>query len=150
LRDHDLQRWAFAGIAPLLKGLQQQMVFTQRESVRWQEHDAIKLTGGWSEAMKKQITPDPKTPWPAHLPRQCVLYLDAKSGWPHRLEWWGPSPPLATDALLLQMEFRNPKFTEMSSERCAQMFSYKADKDVVDQTNSLNQEVNGLIQPRKR
>jgi hypothetical protein len=150
LRDQYLQRWAFAGIAPLVKGLQHQMVFTKRETARWQDHDVIKLTGTWSADMVKQITPDPKTPWPAYLPRQCVLYLDAKSSWPHRLEWWGPSPPLQTDALLLQMEFRNPKFAEMSSDRCAKVFSFTAGKDAVDQTSQLIQELNARIAELKK
>ena len=47
--------------------------------------------------------------WPHSFPRQCRLFLDARTRWPHRLEWWGPAPPRKGDSLLLQMEFRNPR-----------------------------------------
>src|SRR5262249_218791 len=122
LRDGFMQKWAFAGIAPLLQGLQQRLVFTKRETERWQGHDVVKLTGSGNNEVSAQLQPDAKQPWPEYLPRQCVIYLDAKTHWPHRLEWWGPSAPVAGDSLLLQMEFRNPKFAEMSSERCAKVF----------------------------
>jgi hypothetical protein len=146
LRDGFMQQWAFAGFVPLLQGLQQRLVFTKRETDRWQGHDVVKLTGSWNNTVMAQLHPDAKQPWPEDLPRQCVLYLDAKTHWPHRLEWWGPSPPVAGDSLLLQMEFRNPKFTEMSSERCAKVFSYTPTrKDIPDRTVEMLKEVTGQI-----
>ena len=36
------------------------------------------------------------------------LYLDPKTLWPHRLEWWGADPPRPGDVLLMQTEFRDP------------------------------------------
>jgi hypothetical protein len=143
LRDGFMQQWAFAGFAPLLKGLQQRLVFTKREVDRWQGHDVVKLTGSWNNDVMAQLHPDAKQPWPEGLPRRCVIYLDSHTHWPHRLEWFGPSPPAAGDSLLLQMEFRNPKFTAMSSERCAKVFSYTPTrKDVPDKTAELLRKMN--------
>jgi hypothetical protein len=146
LRDEYLQRWTFAGIAPLIKGLKQRMVFTKQEAVRWRGRDVIKVTGAWAPDIVKAMLPTEKAQWPAYMPRSCHLFLDAQTHWPHRIEWWGPSPPLDGDAILLQMEFRNPKFTEMSPERCARVFKYDAPvKDVSDDTNRMIAELNMRI-----
>lgn len=152
LKEEYLQRWAFAGLAPLLKGLQERLVFSKIEKTRWHNHDVLKLTGTWNNAMSAQLQQDPKQPWPEYLPRSCVIYLDEKNHWPHRIEWWGPSPPLEGDALLLQMEFRNPKFTEMSSERCEKVFTYTPGKkkDIPDQTSQLIAELNARIAQLKK
>jgi hypothetical protein len=151
LREEYLQRWTFAGIAPLIKGLKQRLVFTKLEKVRWRGHDTLKLTGVWSPEVVKTIVPVENAQWPAYLPRQCYVYLDPETHWPHRLEWWGPSPPLKDDAVLLQMEFRNPKFTEMSSERCARVFKLNTQaKDIPDGTSQLISELNFRIQQLKK
>jgi hypothetical protein len=146
IRDAFMQQWAFAGMVPLLQGLKARLVFTKKEAARWQGHDVVKLTGTWNKDTTTALQPEAKAPWPEYLPRQCVLYLDAQSHWPHRLEWWGPSPPLDGESLLLQMEFRNPKFTEMSSERCDKIFKYTpTKKDVPDLTSKLLQDVNSQL-----
>jgi hypothetical protein len=151
LRDEYMQRWAFAGLAPLLMGLQQRMVFTKKEATHWRDHDVVKLTGTWNNDVSAQMQPDARQPWPEYLPRQCVLYLDAKTHWPHRLEWWGPSPPLAADGLIMQMEFRNPKFTSMSPERCGKVFTYTpAKKNVTDETSQLIADLNNRIAQLKK
>jgi hypothetical protein len=107
LRDEFFRGQLFTGLAPLLQNLQKQMVFTQQAPERWNGHDVLKLTGVWAEEVTKSISPQPER-WPSFLPRTCQVYLDSKTLWPYRFEWWGPAPPSSTDALLLQMEFREP------------------------------------------
>lgn len=140
--DEYLQGLCFAGVSPLLQSMRNSMVPTQRENVHWNGHDVIKLTAVWSADMVKSITPTEKQPWPAFVPKHCRLYLDEKTRWPLRIEWWGPSPPRGGDALLLQMEFRNPKFAKMSEERCARVFRYDAaNADVLDRTDRTIKEL---------
>ena len=57
--------------------------------------------------------------------RYAYIYLDAKSLWPHRLEWWGRDK---TNALrsVLTLEFLEPQIDqELSVETCMRMFSYE-------------------------
>ncbi len=89
----------FLGLTPLLADLRETLTFTRRELVRWRNREVIVLTGVWSS---------PPEEWLPSFPRQCRLFLDARTRWPHRLEWWGPLAHHAGDNLLLQMEFRNP------------------------------------------
>lgn len=115
---------SFAGVRPLVQSLQQRMTFTRHESTHWKNHAVHKLTASWSPKVLETIAPPDKQEWPAFLPRHCQLYLDAQTGWPHRLEWWGPTQTRADDVLILQVEFRNPKFDAMSPERCAKVFTF--------------------------
>lgn len=140
--DEYLQNMCFAGVNPLLKSLGKTMVPTAREKVNWNGQDAIKLTAVWSPELARNITQADKQPWPAFVPKHCRLYLDEKTRWPLRIEWWGPSPPRSGDALLLQLEFRNPKFVAMSEERCARVFRYDAgDAEVHDRTDRTIKEL---------
>jgi hypothetical protein len=57
--------------------------------------------------------------------RYAYIYLDAKTLWPHRLEWWGRDK---TNALrsVLRLEFLEPQIDqELSPEACMRMFSYE-------------------------
>jgi hypothetical protein len=57
--------------------------------------------------------------------RHAYIYLDAKTLWPHRLEWWSRDK---TNALrsVLRLEFLEPQIDhELSVEACMQMFSYE-------------------------
>jgi len=140
-RDDFLQNMSFAGVAPLLQSLKQRLTFTKKEAAKWQGHDVVKVTGVWNPDSMKQIVPPGQPGWPSLMPRQCVAYLDAKTGWPYRLEWWGPSPPQPADQLLLQMEFRDPKLNvAMSPERVAKVFHYSPTSETVtDRTNETVQ-----------
>jgi len=102
------QNQFFAGLVPLLRSLQEQVTFTRLENSRWREHHVLVLTGARSGAADSA--------WPVHLPRQCRLFLDAQSLWPHRLEWWGPAPNSSGDMLLAQVEFRDPVLNQPASD----------------------------------
>src|SRR5581483_10991063 len=93
----------FTGLEPLLTNLRRQVTFTRRDTVHWRGHDVVLLTGVWS------APPPADQEWPAYFPRQCRLFLDPGTHWPHRVEWWGPTTlPKPGDSLIVQMEFRNP------------------------------------------
>lgn len=123
LRNDYIQGHSFEGLLPLLKSFEDRVTFTEVAPARWDDRDVQRLTGYWSAVVTK--TP-PTTPnWPAFTPRKCVLYLDPKTGWPYRVEWWGPAPPLAEDRPLLQMEYRNPKLNfVMTPGRAAKLFKF--------------------------
>jgi hypothetical protein len=114
----------FAGLAPLLQGLRSRMQVTGQEALTWNNREVIRLTLYWSPAAAQGLAPAGK-PWPAYLPRKCLLYLDAASLWPYRLEWWGPNHLQGRDQLVFQMEFRDPVLNQpLSPERCAREFTF--------------------------
>jgi hypothetical protein len=61
---------------------------------------------------------------PRFRPRQVVLYLDAQSLWPHRMEWWGAEKVSQPSRIILQTEFRDPALNQpLSTDRCAAEFA---------------------------
>jgi hypothetical protein len=122
VRDDFLRKQNCAGVLALLPSLRQQMTWFRREAVRRDGRLLLKLSGTWKAADAAMLV-RPGKPWPANLPRQCRLYLDPQTFWPHRFEWWGPDPPRQDDALLIQVEFRDPVLNKPpSGERCAREF----------------------------
>jgi hypothetical protein len=111
----------FAGPAPLLQTLRPALTFTRCQPVRWHERDALLLTGVRSVPPEEKNCPD-------YLPRQCRLFLDAQSLWPHRLEWWGPMPTNRQDQMLLQLEFRDPVLGQAVAD---QVFAFQPGKEKV-------------------
>ncbi len=105
LRGEFLQRPHFQGILPLLRNLSCRLVWARGEVIRQAGVKLIHLVGVWpkEEAQKRASAEDA---WPTALPRQCHLYLDERTYWPKRVEWWGPFTAGGVDRLLVQMEFR--------------------------------------------
>jgi hypothetical protein len=96
----------FKGLVPLLCDLRGTLNWVRRETVRRSRVDLVKLTGVWPAEVSSALAPGGA--WPAGLPRQCRLYLDLHTLWPHRVEWWGPGASAGADGLLVEMEFRDP------------------------------------------
>jgi hypothetical protein len=150
LREEFLQRPHFQGMAPLLRTLRSRLVWAQCEllrptgetSVPLSGSERIHLVGVWSkeEALKRVA---PNQPWLAALPRQCHLYLDARSYWPHRVEWWGPTTAGGPDRLLMQMEFRNPVFNRpLAPHICARLFTFHPGTvEIEDETATITAEM---------
>jgi hypothetical protein len=138
MRDEFLESQCFYGVVPLLQSIHERMVVTKKEDTTWRGLNVTLLTAEWTNDLAKQVTQDGKQPWPQSFPRQCRLYLDAKTRWPHRVEWLGPMPG-REDAPIVQMEFRNPKYEAMSPEVCKREFSFNPGKEpsAVDQTDDL-------------
>jgi hypothetical protein len=123
-RAQQLQPQCFAGLGPLLQGLRHRMVVTGKEAISWRGHEVLRLSLVWSPETAGFLAPAGQ-PWPDLLPRQCRLYLDAATLWPHRLEWWGPAPPRGEESLVFQMEFRDPVWNRpLTREQCAREFTF--------------------------
>jgi len=139
MRDEFLESQSFYGVLPLLQSIHQRMLVTKQEKTNWRGSEVTLLTAEWSNDIAKKITQDGKQPWPQFFPRQCRLFLDAKTRWPHRVEWLGPTLG-REDSIIVQMEFRNPKHEPMSDDVCKREFTFNPGKDLpaqVDQTDDL-------------
>jgi hypothetical protein len=125
----------FAGLSPLIQSIEQHMTFTKQDLETWKGHAVYKLSAMAPEAAGKLTAP-----WPQFVPRACRCYLDKTTMWPYRLEWWGPVSPGGDDALLTQMEFRDPKFYKGDSlpKEMSSLFKFDAGKaQVLDRTQDL-------------
>jgi hypothetical protein len=89
----------------------------------------LRLTGTWNAEITKAIQAQNKQ-WTESTPRECRVYLDAGNHWLQRVEWFGPAAGRQANALLFEMEFRNPRFEPMKAERVAQVFHFKPDNDL--------------------
>jgi hypothetical protein len=105
---------AVRGVAPLLRDLHRRLRWVRRE--RLAGGTAVRLTGVWPRPSLQMLAP-PHEPWPEGLPRCCRLTLHARTSWPQRVEWWGPTPGRPGDRLLAQMEFRDPVLNRSFSAR---------------------------------
>jgi hypothetical protein len=128
VRDDFLRKQDGAGVLALLPALRGRMTWFRREAVRRDGRLLLKLSGTWTPAYTAAALVRPGRPWPDGLPRQCRLYLDPATAWPCRFEWWGPDAPRPDDALLIQMEFRDPVLNQpLPAEDCARVFRPDAD-----------------------
>jgi hypothetical protein len=125
----------FTGIHALVDELRRRMTVNRAETVSWKGRVVTRLTLTWNPASLAVLAP-PGQPWPAHLPSQCVLYLDNLTFWPHRLEWWAPTKN--GTRLCMQMELRNPILNRpLAKEQCDQVFSFDpGPEDVPDLAGS--------------
>lgn len=142
LREEFLQRPHFQGMTPLLRNLRGRLIWARSELLRQDGSERIHLVGVWSkEESMRQTAPD--QPWPAALPRQCHLYLDAHTYWLQRVEWWGPSKTGGADHLLVQMEFRDPVFNRpLPPQTCARLFAFHpGGAEVEDETATVTAEM---------
>jgi hypothetical protein len=117
---------SFGPVVPLLRSLRSGANWSRIENVRRGGHVFIKLSGVWPENTRTTMN-SPNRPWSVGVPRRCRLYLDQATLWPQRIEWWGPEAAGGSDALLLQMEFRDPVINQpMTAEQCAREFNFPA------------------------
>jgi hypothetical protein len=145
MREEFMRSQSFKGVAPLLLNLQQQLVFTGLQEGQWKGHKVHKLTGVWSANITTGIVQQigGLDRWPAALARKCVLYLDAQSLWPLRVEWRG-GPAKGEEQVLLQMEFRDPQFVAADAKPPAEYESKfvfdERNLKVVDETTRITEE----------
>ncbi len=153
LRNEFLQRPHFQGMTSLLIHLRDRLVWAKSERLRQSNGEVIHLVGVWSKEEALRIVP-PDYPWPAALPRQCHLFLDAQTYWPKRVEWWGPNANGdSVDRMLVQMEFRNPVFNRpLSDDECQRLFAFHpGETDIEDRTPTVTAEMTkraGELAPR--
>lgn len=142
LRSEFLQKPHFQGMTPLLRNLRSRLVWARSELLHGSAGDQIHLIAVWPKEEGMALAP-PDEPWPIGLPRQCHVYLDARTCWPQRVEWWGPIADRGADRLLMQMEFRNPVFNRpLSAEMCARLFSFQPGAvEIEDETGRVMAEM---------
>jgi hypothetical protein len=122
-RTETLRYQAFGGVGPMLEALRARLKNLRGKAVRWKGTDVVQVTGAWPEDPTK-LAAVPEYIRPRQVPRRCGIYLDARTLWPHRLEWWYSERPQDPPALLMQTEFRDPVLNHpLPSERCAQEFA---------------------------
>jgi hypothetical protein len=142
VRTEFFQEMCISGLAPCLQRLRKQMTVTHQELVSWNMHDVIRLNLEWNTRTAETLV-TPAEPWPAYLPRKCLLYLDAETYWPYRLEWWGPGKVPGRDMQVYQMEFRDPVVNQtLSAERLAKEFAPDpTPTEMLDNTEAFTQAV---------
>jgi hypothetical protein len=145
-----LRAHALAGLAPFLQTVGERMTVSNQEPTQWNGRRVVKLTAFWTEQVGAAVL-RANPSWPILMPRKCYLYLeageDALKGWPHRVEWWGPTPSAAEDRLCLEMEFRDPKVDQaLSAERQEREFRFDpGGLKVVDVSDQLTAMFRGRI-----
>jgi hypothetical protein len=105
-RTEVLQEEGFAGLSPLLSSLRQELQNVQCQHQTWKGHEVIVISGAWPDDTARSA-PVPQCYRPRFHARFCCIYLDARTFWPHRLEWWGSEKPNQPNTLLMQTEFRD-------------------------------------------
>jgi hypothetical protein len=127
-----------SGLAVLLQDLRRRMTVARQEDASWNMRPAVRLTLFWNAATARSLAPAGQ-PWPAYVPRRCVLYLDGETFWPARLEWWGPAGRANDETALVQMELREPVLNQpLSPDQCEREFAPRPGAEKVpDQTTEL-------------
>jgi hypothetical protein len=111
-------------VAPLLRTVRERLQEPRWKMSRWKEHDAIQVTGKWCS--QSIPTAGNGTLPPAMALRACRLYVDARTLWPHRIEWWGSPAPDRPSVPLVEVEYRDPVLNQpLSAERCAHEFAFE-------------------------
>jgi hypothetical protein len=121
-RDEILEESEIPGVATLLRNLRAGLQEPRQKRSRWKGHDVILVMGKWqpNPALAAGIGANLL---PKLQPRECRAYLDARTLWPLRIEWWGSPSPQKRNVLLMQVEHREPILNQpLSPERCAREF----------------------------
>jgi hypothetical protein len=107
----------FTGLAPLLRGLRQRGQGARHAELTWNGTEVIVIGLALPEE-------PPSMQRPRFQVRQCCLFLDAQTLWPHRVEWWGNDRPGHPDQLVMQTEYRSPILNQpLPAGRCAAEFA---------------------------
>jgi hypothetical protein len=118
-----LQEHGFAGLAPLLRSLRQCLHNAHCQQQTWKGNEVYVISGVWP-VNTAAFAAMPDLPKPRFQPRLCAIYLDARTLWLHRLEWWGSEMPNQPNSLLVQTEFRNPVINRpLPPQQCALEFT---------------------------
>jgi len=118
-----LQEHGCPGVAPLLRTVRARLQEPRWKMGRWKEQDVILVMGRWSP--ESDAPPGIRATLPPTTQlRACRVYLDARTLWPHRIEWWGSQTPHQRTELLMQVEYREPVLNQpLPSDRCAREFA---------------------------
>src|SRR5207237_6745090 len=99
-RDEFLAQYGCPGVQPLLRNVRDRLQNPVHKATRWNGRDVVKVTGAWCADLSQTAAVPPDL-LPRARPRRCQVYLDARTLWPHRIEWWGGGERQDRDALLM-------------------------------------------------
>jgi hypothetical protein len=118
-----LQGRGLAGAWGLLSAIRQQLRQPRGEKVRWCGREVVRITGEWPTDGARLASLPEDVPLTL-VPRRCRVYLDSRTLWPCRVEWWGQEADSGADVLLSQIEFRAPVINRpLSPEACVREFT---------------------------
>jgi hypothetical protein len=121
LRSQFLRGQALRGLIPLMRSLQSDLCWFSRETRTAEEV----LTGTWEPGLAATLAP-PERPWPEGLPRVCRLLLRGPELWPARIEWYSAPDADGKMQLLVELEFRDPRFNQpLAQEQAATLFRFE-------------------------
>jgi hypothetical protein len=106
------------GLDRILTGVRQHLTAPKVCRASWKGQAVFRIQGGWlaDPARPGELPPGLR---PHATPRTCVVWLDARTLWPHRLEWGGEG---GRDTW--QVEFRDPLLNQpLAPARCARLFA---------------------------
>jgi hypothetical protein len=109
----------------LLVDLRRVLEKVQVSSGTWKDKTVVRLTGSVKSGAPTAAAP--QTQSAAAVPaRLCHVYLDARTLWLHRVEWWTAPGPERAPCLALQLEFRAPVINQpLTREDCIREFTYQ-------------------------
>lgn len=106
-----------AGPRALLEDVKNKLKDLQVEAGQCQGQSVLRVSGVLPSANENALS---------FKPSVCHVFLDAKTLWPVRVEWWGKKRERDPLSLMLQMEFRDPEVNRpLSHDDCARLFSYQ-------------------------
>jgi hypothetical protein len=119
LKHKHLSDKSCGGPATLLAQLRRQLQNARLQTGLLQKTPVIQIKGDLEPAAMSVCAGVKRTV------RQARVYLDAKTLWPHHVEWWG-GDNVETPGLVLRIEFLDPQLNrELSVDECVRLFSYK-------------------------
>lgn len=97
----------FGGLPELLVSLDQAMVFTAIKKDSLRQRPVVVIQGGWNENLANNLrgSTNPQDPLPTWMPDLARLYLDAETGFPHRILYLKRVPGRDTLKPMLTLEF---------------------------------------------
>jgi hypothetical protein len=109
------------GPAALLQQLQQHLQNGKLQTGLLHDIEVIQISG---ELNPEAMPLCARTTIPV---RHAYVYLDAKTLWPHAVEWWGVDRTNQS-RVILRVEFLEPELNcPLSDEECMRIFSYRPD-----------------------
>jgi hypothetical protein len=117
-----LRQQGVGGAGALLAVIRRGLQRPQREVVRWGGGEVYRITGEWPGDRPPTGTPTEDGQGSA-VPCRCRLYLDVRTLWPRRVEWWAEESGGGA-ALVSEVEFRDPVLNRpLPPERCPREFA---------------------------